>query len=130
MQKKGKKELYKKKVYGQQEAESAAGTDRARNIEAVLQGRQTSGENNGREQIAANLNLDINDIITDEHVLRYAQAYNIKKVNSFGYPTSEYDFDVARAELKKKLMENPDATVDEIIEDEQKVPEPEDNKKY
>ena len=129
MQKKGKKELRKKKVYGQQQAESAAGTDKARNIEAAIEGKQTPGEENGREQIAANLNLDINDI-TNEQVLRYAQAYNIKKVNSFGYPTTEYDLDVARVELEKKLMENPDSTVDQIIEDEQKVPEPEDNKKY
>lgn len=128
LQKKGKKELHKKKVYGQQQAESAAGADRARNIEAAIEGKQTPGGENGRKQIAANLNMDMNDI-TNEQVLRYALAYNIKKVNSFGYPSTEYDLDVARAELEKKLIENPDATVDQIIEDEQKVPEP-DNKRY
>lgn len=125
----GEKRTSQENSLRQQQAESAAGTDKARNIEAVLEGRQTPGGENGREQIAANLNLDINDI-TNEQVLKYAQAYNIKKVDSFGYPTAEYDLDVARAELEKKLMENPDATVEQIIEDEQKVPEPEKNNKY
>ena len=71
-----------------------------------------------------------NDNIHDEDVLRYAQAMNIRIVDEHGYPTTEYDLELAKQELEERLEENPDASIEEIIEGDQKQLGPQDNRRY
>ena len=61
-------------------------------------------------------------------VEKYAIAMNIRKTDMYGYPTSEYDLETAKQELEERWAENPDATLDELIEEDQKQLGPEDNR--
>ncbi len=76
------------------------------------------GEELQAEDVDANPN---NNNIHEEDVEKYAKAMNIRKIDESGYPTAEYDLEMARNELEKRLSEEQDMSVDEIIEENQKT---------
>jgi len=65
----------------------------------------------------------------DLAVERYAKAMNIRVIDEHGFPTPEYDLEAAREELESRLNENPETTVEDLIENEQKQPGPQNNKR-
>ena len=60
---------------------------------------------------------------------KFAKAMNIRMRDVNGYPTGEYDLDLARQKLEKLWDENPDATLEELIEEEQHMPGPQQNRR-
>lgn len=61
----------------------------------------------------------------EEAVRKYAIAMNIKECDEHGYPTGEYDLVTAKQELERRWSENPDLTLEELIDEGQKQQGPE-----
>lgn len=61
----------------------------------------------------------------EEAIEKYAIAMNIKECDEHGYPTGEYDLVTAKQELERRWSENPDLTLEELIDEGQKQQGPE-----
>jgi len=98
-------------------------------LETVHEGPLQQADNTQEYQEAAT-GVDKGQETLEKFVEEYAIAMNIRVVDEHGYPTSEYDLDAARKQLEEKWAENPDASLEEIIDEEQKQPGPEDNRRW
>lgn len=99
-------------------------------LETVHEGPLQQDEDARLHQQDASAGIDKGQDTIESAVEKYAIAMNIRKVDEHGYPTQEYDLDTAKQELEKRWTENPDATLDELIDEGQMQRGPQNNGKW
>ena len=57
----------------------------------------------------------------EDAIETYAKAMNIRKIDEHGFPTPEYDLDAAQRQLEERWSKDPDASLEELIDEDQKT---------
>lgn len=96
-------------------------------LETVHEGPIQKEDNAYQEQKDKTEGIYKGTEIREDTIERYAVAMNIRKVDINGNLTPEYDLELAETLLESEWRNNPDATLDELIEEGQNMPGPSTN---
>ena len=94
-------------------------------LETVHEGPLQQDDKTYQEQKSTEDGVYKGQVDLEEAVRKYAIAMNIKECDEHGYPTAEYDLVAAKQELERRWAEDPDLTLEELIDDGQKQIGPE-----
>ncbi len=99
-------------------------------LETVHEGPMQQDDDTNQYKQDASEGINKGQQSIEDSVETYARAMNIKVMDEHGYPTSEYDLEAAREELERRWEEEPDLSLEELIEEGQKTIGPDSQNPY